>query len=101
MSLVLFQLAFAHRLAHSKSLHTLVDLESHIEHGARTPIDRDSVRYLMSLSKNLRKIVTTTDVFMVSLCSIDGLRYLILCIRVKRCKAMLGLLVGRNRLNIQ
>jgi hypothetical protein len=59
-------LPFAQRLAQSKSLHTLIDLENHIEHGARTPIDRDSARYLMSLSKRLRKVVTTTDIFIVS-----------------------------------
>lgn len=62
----LLQLPFAQRLSQSKSLHTLIDLENHIEHGVRVPIDRDSARYLMSLSGSLRKVVTTTDVFIVS-----------------------------------
>ena len=81
--LTLFQLPFAQRLSQSSSLHTLIDLENHIEHGVRIPIDRDSARYLMSLSASLRKVVTTTDTFIVSCTFTNFFKRMTLLIRVR------------------
>ncbi|KAF9531047.1 hypothetical protein CPB83DRAFT_918574 [Crepidotus variabilis] len=52
-------LPFTRRIAVSKTLRTLVDLDSHVDHGIRPQLTPDNARYIMTVSGSVREIITT------------------------------------------
>ncbi|KAF9045452.1 hypothetical protein BJ165DRAFT_1346918 [Panaeolus papilionaceus] len=49
---------FIKNLGRSKTLHTLEDLENHVDHGVQTPLSKENVRYMMTKCPSLRRVIT-------------------------------------------
>ena len=52
-------------LSYSKTLHTIVDVDTHVEHVVHKALGSDHVRAMIAQCHNLRKIVTNHRIWTV------------------------------------
>ena len=52
-------------LSHSKTLHTIVDVDTHVEHVVQKPLASKNVRAMIAQCHNLRKIVMNHRIWTV------------------------------------
>ncbi|PPQ99320.1 hypothetical protein CVT24_009188 [Panaeolus cyanescens] len=50
--------SFIKNLGKSKTLHTLEDLENHVDHGVQTPLTKENIRTMMTRCPSLRRVLT-------------------------------------------
>ncbi|KAJ3504699.1 hypothetical protein NLJ89_g7797 [Agrocybe chaxingu] len=65
-------LPFTRNLSFSKTLHTIVDVDNHVDHGMRPTLKQENVRYMMSLSSSLRKVVSNHRIWTGRLDPVQG-----------------------------
>ncbi|KXN88418.1 hypothetical protein AN958_07324 [Leucoagaricus sp. SymC.cos] len=57
INLILLQGAFGKAISHAKNLRIIVDVDNHVQHGARTQLTSDNVEFFLSRTPSLRTII--------------------------------------------